>query len=248
MPSPEPPPRVALVTGANGGIGSAVARHLLESGTVSRVALAVHRHREVAAGLAAEWGEQAWLVPLDVTQAVSWQTAVEGVLERSGRLDVLVNAAGFHRDALLGTMAEDDWSAVLTGNLDSTFHGCRAVLRAMMGQRYGRIVNVASLSALLAPAGQTNYAAAKAGVVALSQSLAKEVARAGITVNVVCPGYIDTESVAAIDAEKRRSLESGIPMRRFGRPAEVAAAVNFLASEAASYITGAVLKIDGGIF
>ncbi|HRX54893.1 MAG TPA: SDR family oxidoreductase, partial [Verrucomicrobiales bacterium] len=128
------------------------------------------------------------------------------------------------------------------------FHGCQAVVRTMMGQRHGRIVNVSSLSALLAPPGQTNYAAAKAGVLALTQSLAKEVARAGITVNAVCPGYIDTGALEALDDDTRRRLEAGIPMRRFGRPGEVAAAVDFLASEAASYISGAVLKIDGGIF
>lgn len=240
--------RVALVTGANGGIGSAIAGELLRSGTASRVFLGVHRATRVAEALAGEWEGRASLLSLDVTQADAWRASVAKIVEEAGSLEILVNAAGFHRDGLLGTMDDDTWSSVLAGNLDATFFGCRAVLRTMMAGRYGRIVNVASLSALLAPAGQTNYAAAKAGVTALTQALAKEVARAGITVNAVCPGYVETEAVAGIPPEKRRAIEAGIPMRRFGRPGEVANAVNFLASEAASYITGAVLKIDGGIF
>jgi len=136
---------------------------------------------------------------------------------------------------------------VLAANLDSVFHGCQAVLPTMISQRHGRIVNIASLSALLAPMGQTNYAAAKAGVVALTQSLAKEVARIGITVNAICPGYIETEALAGMGAEERKAAQTRIPMRRFGRTEEVAAAVRFLACAEAAYITGSALKIDGGI-
>jgi 3-oxoacyl-[acyl-carrier protein] reductase len=139
------------------------------------------------------------------------------------------------------------WRDVLAVNLDGTFHGCQAVLTTMISQRGGRIINIASLSALLPPAGQTNYAAAKAGVVALTQSLAKEVARLGITVNAICPGYIETEALATIDETARREAMARIPMRRFGRPEEVAAAARFLASAEAGYITGSTLKIDGGI-
>ena len=136
----------------------------------------------------------------------------------------------------------------MSANLDSVFHGCQAVVKAMMSQRFGRIINIASLSALLAPAGQANYAAAKAGVVALTQSLAKEVARAGITVNAICPGYIETGALDSIEPDKKKTLIKQIPMRRIGQPVEVAAAVVFLASSQAGYITGSTLKIDGGIF
>jgi 3-oxoacyl-[acyl-carrier protein] reductase len=165
-----------------------------------------------------------------------------------GRLDVLVNNAGRHEDALLANMPVESWQKVLATNLDGTFHGCQAVLPTMIAQRGGRIVNIASLSALVPPAGQTNYAAAKAGIVALTQSLAKEVARMNITVNAVCPGFVDTESLAAMSEDERNAARSRIPMRRFGKPEEIAAAVRFLACAEAAYITGSVLKIDGGIF
>jgi 3-oxoacyl-[acyl-carrier protein] reductase len=144
-------------------------------------------------------------------------------------------------------MSPDSWRTILALNLDGVFHGCQAVLPAMIGQRHGRIINIASLSALLPPAGQANYAAAKAGVVALTRSLAKEVARIGITVNVVCPGYVDTGALPLDETERKRALER-IPMRRFGQPGEVAAAVRFLACAEAGYITGSTLKIDGGIY
>jgi 3-oxoacyl-[acyl-carrier protein] reductase len=173
---------------------------------------------------------------------------VEQIIASDGRLDVLVNNAGGHEDAILAMMPVEKWRRVIEANLDGVFYGCQAVLPTMVGQRQGRIINVASVSAWLAPAGQTNYAAAKAGVLALTQSLAKEVARIGITVNAVCPGYIETESLSAMDAEQRKAAQAQIPMRRFGRPEEVAQAVRFLACPDAGYITGSALKIDGGIF
>jgi 3-oxoacyl-[acyl-carrier protein] reductase len=145
-------------------------------------------------------------------------------------------------------MPPASWARVLAVNLDGVFHGCQAVLPAMISQRAGRIINIASLSALYSPAGQTNYAAAKAGVLALTHSLAKEVARLGITVNAICPGYLESEMLTGMDDPARQRALAQIPMRRFGRPAEAAAAVRFLACAEAGYITGSELKIDGGIF
>jgi len=240
--------RVILVTGANGGLGMAIARAFLAEAPENVLCLGIHARREHAETLAGEFPERCTLVELDVTQAAAWATVVSQIIARHERLDVLVNNAGMHHDGLLATLPTEAWQRVLATNLDAVFHGCQAVLPAMISRRSGRIINMASLSALLAPAGQSNYAAAKAGVVALTQSLAKEVARLGITVNAVCPGYIETEALGGLDAEQRKAAQSRIPMRRFGRAEEVAAAVRFLACAEAGYITGSSLKIDGGIF
>ena len=239
--------RVILITGANGGLGRALARAFLAEAATNHVWLGVRSQRTEAEALAAEFPERARLVTLDVTERAAWDGAVAAILAVHGRLDVLVNNAGRHEDSLLATMSAEAWSGVRAANLDAVFHGCQAVLPTLISQRSGRIVNIASLSALLAPAGQANYAAAKAGVLALTQSLAKEVARIGITVNAICPGYLDTEALSSLSPERRRSALAQIPMRRFGRPEEVAAAVVFLASREAGYVTGATLKIDGGI-
>ena len=240
--------RVILVTGANGGLGQAIARTLLAESEANCVYLGVRSGREAAASLAAQHAPRCRTIDLDVTSAEQWKAAVVTITKEHSRLDVLVNNAGHHEDALLATMSESAWRGVIASNLDSVFYGCQAVLPAMISQRSGRIVNISSLSALLAPSGQTNYAAAKAGVVALTQSLAKEVARIGITVNAICPGYIETDALRAMSEDERKATQSRVPMRRFGKPEEVAAAVKFLASAEASYITGATLKVDGGIF
>jgi len=240
--------RIVLVTGANGGLGQAIARSFLDESVENFVWLAVHKQREEARKLASEFPDRAGLVDLDVAEPASWESALKLILERHQRIDVLVNNAGKHRDGLLATLEQSAWDQVLSTNLDGVFHGCRTVLPTMISQRHGRIINIASLSALLAPAGQTNYAAAKAGVVALTQSLAKEVARIGITVNAICPGYIETEALRSWSAEERTAAVGLVPMRRLGKPEEVAVAVRFLACREASYITGSVLKVDGGIF
>lgn len=237
-----------MITGANGGLGRAITRSFLDEAAENRVWLGVRKRSEEAARLVADYPSRCTCVELDVTQPEKWQAAVAEILSRDSQLNVLVNNAGTHADALLATMPVASWDSVLATNLDGAFHGCQAVLPSMISQRGGRIINVASLSALLAPAGQTNYAAAKAGLVALTQSLAKEVARLNITVNAVCPGYVDTDALTAMAPEERKAAEARIPMRRFGRPEEIAAAIRFLACPEASYITGSVLKIDGGIY
>jgi len=238
--------RVILITGANGGLGQAIAREFLRESRANAVWLGVRARREHADQLARENPDRCFCVALDVASPESWKQAVHEILERHQRMDVLVNNAGSHEDSLLAMMQADSWRRVLATNLDGVFHGCQVVLPAMISQRAGRIVNVSSLSALLAPSGQANYAAAKAGVVALTQSLAKEVARIGITVNAVCPGFVETEALH-LAGEERKAAQMRIPMRRFGRPEEVAAAIRFLASAEASYTTGSVLKVDGGI-
>ncbi|HTD85029.1 MAG TPA: SDR family NAD(P)-dependent oxidoreductase [Candidatus Binatia bacterium] len=229
--------RNILITGANGGLGIAIARAFADESKENILWLGVRKNRERAHKSGGN------LLDLDVTDPAAWRNAAKAI----GRVDVLVNNAGAHDDALLAAMPAESWERVLSTNLDAVFHGCQAVLPQMISQRAGRIINIASLSALLAPAGQTNYAAAKAGVVALTQSLAKEVARLGITVNAICPGYVETDALAGLPEEQRAAALAKIPMRRFGKPGEIAAAVRFLACPEASYITGSVLKIDGGI-
>lgn len=249
-PSPPNPARtrVILLTGANGGLGQAIATAFLQESPTNVLCLGLHSRRELAGSLAATFPGRCFCFDLDVTKASDWERAVSTILSQHSRLDVLVNNAGTIRDSLLATMPLAYWKEVISANLDGAFHGCQAVLPSMVSQRSGRIINVASLSALLAPPGQTNYAAAKAGVVALTQSLAKEVARLNITVNAVCPGYIETEGLKHLGEAARAAALARIPMRRFGRPEEVAAVIRFLACPEASYITGSVIKIDGGIF
>ena len=239
--------RSILITGANGALGLAIAEFFLAREGDCRVFLGVRERRDRAEELAARFPGRVALTTLEVTSPEAWKAAVAEIEAQGGPLSVLVNNAGFHEDALLANMAQDQWSRVLDANLNAVFHGCQAALPAMMRQRQGRIVNIASLSAISSPAGQTNYSAAKAGVIGLTQSLAKESARMGITVNAVCPGYIEGGLPPEWTPEHLKALKMQLPMRRFARPEEIAAAVFFLASPDASYITGTTLKIDGGL-
>ena len=235
-----------LITGANGGIGRACAMAFLAEHPDNHVFLGCRNGRAGAEAVVRSFSDRARIVSLNVTDAASWEQAVAEVIAATGRVDVLVNNAGNHQDGLLATMPTEHWDEVIGTCLTGTFFGCRAVIKIMMGQRTGRIINVSSLSALLAPAGQTNYAAAKAGVIALTQSLAKETARAGITVNAICPGYIRTDALGD-DPAALTDLAKRVPARRLGTPEEVAGLVLYLAGASAGYVTGSVIKMDGGI-
>jgi 3-oxoacyl-[acyl-carrier protein] reductase len=238
--------KVALVTGASRGIGRAVAKALCAEG--ASVALGARDAASLAAAVAeaAAAGGQAWPVRLDVTERASVDAAVADVLQRHGRLDCLVNNAGITRDNLLIRMKPDEWDQVLATNLSGVFHCSQAVLKPMLRQRSGRIVNITSVVGLTGNAGQVNYASSKAGLLGFTKSLAREVATRSITVNAVAPGIIETDMTAAMTEMAREAITSMIPMGRVGLPADVAGAVVFLASDAAAYITGQILAVDGG--
>jgi len=240
-------PRRILITGANGTLGSATAQYFLDRDPACYVFLGVRERRGKAEDLVKVYAGRAFLCPLEITSAESWTAALARIETTSGPLSVLVNNAGYHDDALLASMSQTQWNGVLDTNLNAVFLGCQAALQPMMRQRWGRIVNIASLSALHSPAGQTNYAAAKAGVLGLTQSLAKETARLGITVNAICPGHIEGALPTGWSDEQIKAVKRETPMRRFARSEEIAAVVFFLASLEASYMTGASLKLDGAL-
>jgi 3-oxoacyl-[acyl-carrier protein] reductase len=240
--------RTALVTGASQGIGEAIARRLAERG--ARVILA-SRSEERLAALAAELrdaGGEAVAVTLDVSQPEAVEERLKQLPEGFAEVDILVNNAGITADNLLARMSLDEWQRVLQTNLTGAYAVTRALVRGMMKRRWGRIISVSSVVGLMGNAGQANYAAAKAGLIGFSKSLARELASRGVTVNVVAPGFVETDMTGALPEATRKELEASIPLRRIGTAEEIAAACAYLASEEAAYVTGHTLNVSGGLY
>ncbi|MES2334082.1 MAG: 3-oxoacyl-[acyl-carrier-protein] reductase [Pseudomonadota bacterium] len=234
----------ALVTGASGGIGADIARVLHAAGaTVGLSGTRVEPLEALAAGL----GDRAHLLPCNLSNAEEVEGLVKRATEAMGSVDILVNNAGITRDGLAMRMSDDDWQSVIDVNLTAAFRLCRAAIRGMMKARWGRIVNISSVVGRAGNAGQANYAASKGGLVALSKSLAEEVASRGITVNCVAPGFIETAMTEKLTDAQRATILASVPAGRMGSPQEIAAAVLYLASQEAAYVTGATLHVNGGM-
>jgi len=239
--------RVALVTGASRGIGAAIAKMLAARGAIVVAAARGENSAPTVEAIRAAGGI-ADVLNLDVTDSGAVTAAVAAVVERHGRLDILVNNAGITRDQLMLRMKRDDWDAVLSTNLTAAFVAAQAALKPMIKQRAGRIINITSVVGQSGNAGQANYAASKAGLIGFTKALAQEVASRNVTVNAVAPGLIDTDMTKAISTGAQDDWASKIPLKRLGSPDDVASAVAFLASDEASYITGHVLAVNGGMY
>jgi 3-oxoacyl-[acyl-carrier protein] reductase len=239
--------KTVLITGANRGIGKAIALRLAREG--AQVAIGARNVTTAVAVLdeIADSGGQAIVVPMDVTDSASCEAAVASVLAQWHKIDVLVNNAGITRDALLLRMNEEQWDAVIDTNLKGVYRCSRAVLRPMLKARSGCIINISSVVGITGNAGQANYAAAKAGIIGFTKSLALELAARNIRVNAIAPGYMETEMTQELAPEQRSQLLSRIPLGKTGHPEDVAAATAFLVSDDAAYVTGQTLVIDGGI-
>ncbi|MDP6038656.1 MAG: 3-oxoacyl-[acyl-carrier-protein] reductase [Candidatus Latescibacteria bacterium] len=240
--------KTAIVTGASRGIGEAIALRLASEG--ANVAICASRSTEAAEAVAEKIrasGNQAIVQQTDVSQSESVDTLIKTTLDAWGKIDILINNAGITRDNLLMRMKKDEWDAVLDVNLKGAYHCIKAVTRPMMKARSGRIINISSVVGLMGNAGQINYAASKAGLIGLTKSVAKELAGRNITANVVAPGFIPTEMTAKLTDDLQEKLIAQIPLGKLGSPEDVAAAVAFLASDDAAYMTGQVLVVDGGM-
>jgi 3-oxoacyl-[acyl-carrier protein] reductase len=239
--------KIALVTGAGRGIGRAVAEKLASEGAdLALCDVKVEWLAETEAAVKG-MGRKVISVAADVSKAAEVDAAVDAVQAACGRIDILVNNAGITRDGYLARMSEEDWDAVLDINLKGTFLMTKAVAKLMMKQKSGNIINIASIIGLIGNAGQCNYAASKAGAIALTKSTAKELASRNIRANAIAPGFIETKMTDALPEEIRKKMLDAIPMRRFGLPADIAHAVLFLASDASAYLTGQVLSVNGGM-
>ena len=237
---------IALVTGASRGIGAAIADELAALGaTVIGTATSESGAAAIGERLAARGGHGRLL---DVSDAASIDSVLDGIAKDIGAISILVNNAGITRDNLLMRMKDEDWQAILDTNLTSVFRTSKAVMRSMMKARKGRIINIASVIGVTGNAGQANYAAAKAGIIAFSKSLAKEIGSRGVTVNVVAPGFIDTDMTRSLPDDAKNAMLGQIALGRFGEPADIARAVGFLAGPSAAYITGETLHVNGGMY
>jgi len=240
--------KTALVTGGSRGIGRAIVQGLSRAG--ARVAFVYQANSKAADDLVAELAAQDQSVAahrVDVRNKPAVDELVGKVVEDWGKLDILVNNAGIIRDGLLATMSREQWDEVLETNLSSVFNFCQAATRPMMSARYGRIINMSSVAAEFGNKGQANYAASKGGIEGFTRCLAKELASRGVTVNAVAPGFVETDMTAAVRNAAEAEIKKAIPARRLGKPEDIAQAVLFLAGEGASYITGQVLRVDGGL-
>lgn len=237
--------KIALVTGASRGIGRSIAEKLVAGGAT---VIGTATNDNGAEAISAYLGDKGKGLVLNVTDAASIDAVLQQIRAEFGEIDILVNNAGVTRDNLLMRMKDDEWQDILDTNLTSVFRLSKAVLRAMMKKRMGRIITIGSVVGTMGNAGQANYAAAKAGLIGFSKSLAREVASRGITVNVVAPGFIETDMTRALNEEQRSGILAEVPAARLGEPQEIANAVAFLASDEASYITGETLHVNGGMY
>jgi len=240
--------RVALVTGASRGIGEAIARRLAAEGATVLAAARSTPSLDRVVGEISSAGGAARAVALDVSETASIDAAVKSALEQHGQIDVLVNNAGIAEDNLILRMSREAWDRVLATNLTGAFLLTQAVVKGMVRRRYGRIVNVTSVVGLMGNAGQANYASAKAGLIGLTKSIARELGSRNVTCNAVAPGFITTAMTDRMTAEARETLSAQIPLQRLGSPEDVASAVAYLASEEAGYVTGTVLNVSGGLY
>ncbi|MGA9175291.1 MAG: 3-oxoacyl-[acyl-carrier-protein] reductase [Thermoactinomyces sp.] len=240
--------KVAVVTGGSRGIGRAIAVTLAESGANVAIFYAGnHAAAEETIAKIKETGQQGLSLQVDVASSEQVDAAMKQVLSTFGRIDILVNNAGITRDNLLMRLKEEEWDQVINTNLKGVFLCTKAAVRPMMKQRSGRIINISSIVGVMGNPGQSNYVAAKAGVIGLTKSTAKELASRGITVNAIAPGFIDTDMTAVLDEELKKQMLNHIPLGFFGEPKDVAETVKFLASDSARYITGQTIHVDGGM-